>query len=457
MTDTLAIRGGRVIDPANGLDAVADVLIVDGRVAAVGPGVGKDLPAGRQAPAQTIDASGLVVSPGFVDIHTHLRQPGFEHKETIATGTLAAARGGFTTVCAMPNTEPAADTAATIEFVLRTAQAEGAVRVLPIGCVTKGRRGKELAEMAELAAAGAVAFSDDGSPVADAHLMRRALEYASMCSLPVIDHCEDPSLSGGVMHEGWVATRLGLPGVPAAAEEAMVARDIALAELTGARPDGRPSGRLHLAHLSTAGSVELVRRARASGLPVTAEVTPHHLCLSHEAVLLGTGETPGGLAYDTDAKVNPPLRTPEDAAACLAGLLDGAIDCIATDHVPHAVEDKLCEFDQAAMGISGLETALALCVSLVHEGRIDLPALIEKLTVGPVRALGLDRRIEGLGTLSVGAPGDVTLIDPEAEWTVEPSASGGFASKGRNTPLAGRTLRGRAVATVYEGRAVWEA
>ena len=446
MTASLAIGGGRVIDPASGLDAVADVLIADGRVAAVGPDAGKDAP-------QTIDASGLVVCPGLVDIHTHLRQPGFEHKETIATGTLAAARGGFTTLCAMPNTEPAADTAPTIEFVLRTAQVEGAVRVLPIGCVTRGRQGKELAELAELAAAGAVAFSDDGAPVADAHLMRRALEYASMLALPVIDHCQEPSLSGGVMHEGWVATRLGLRGLPAAAEETMVARDIALAELTGAR--------VHIAHVSTAGSVELIRRARAVGLPVTAEVTPHHLCLTHEAVLLGAGvltggrlaESPGGLAYDTDAKVNPPLRTPEDAAACLAGLLDGAIDCIATDHAPHAVEDKLCEFDQAAFGISGLETALALCLSLVHEGRLELPALIEKLTVGPVRALGLDRRIEGLGTLSAGAPGDVTLIDPEAEWTVEPER---FASMGRNTPVAGRTLRGRVVATLYEGRVVFD-
>ena len=456
MTEPLALRGGRVIDPANGLDAVADVFIADGRVAAVGPDAGKDA-------SRTIDASGLVVCPGFVDIHTHLREPGFEHKETIATGTLAAARGGFTTVCAMPNTEPAADTAAIIEFVLRTAQAEGAVRVLPIGCVTKGRQGRELAELAELAAAGAVAFSDDGSPVTDAHLMRRALEYASMLRLPVIDHCEDPSLSGGVMHEGWVATRLGLAGAPAAAEEAMVARDIAIAGLTGAQ--------VHIAHVSTKGSVELIRRARAHGLAVTAEVTPHHLCLSHEAVLLGVPELVGGGSapaeggsspmgargasggYDTDAKVSPPLRTPEDAAACIAGLLDGAIDCIATDHAPHAVEDKLCEFDQAAMGISGLETALGLCMTLVHDGRVELPALIEKLTIAPARALGLDRHIEGIGTLSVGAPGDVTLIDPEAEWTVEPER---FASKGRNTPLAGRRLRGRAVATLYGGRVVFD-
>jgi dihydroorotase len=444
VSESLAIRGGRVIDPANGLDAVADVLIVDGRVAAVGPGVGKDAP-------QTIDASGLAVCPGFVDIHTHLRQPGFEHKETIATGTLAAARGGFTTVCAMPNTEPAADTAATIEFVLATAQAEGAVRVQPIGCVTKGREGKGLAEMADMATAGAIAFSDDGSPVADPHLMRRALEYASMLGLPVVDHCEEPSLAGGVMHEGWVAARLGLRGVPSAAEESMVARDIALAELTRAH--------VHIAHVSTAGSVSLIRGAKASGLPVTAEVTPHHLCLTHEAVLTGDGETPGGLAYDTNAKVNPPLRRPEDAAACLAGLLDGAIDCIATDHAPHAVEDKLCEFDHAAFGISGLETALALCLSLVHEGlpaarrgRMGLPALIERLTVAPARALGLDARIVGLGTLSVGSPGDVALIDPEAEWTVEPER---FASKGRNTPLIGRTLRGRVMATAYEGRVVF--
>jgi dihydroorotase len=253
------------------------------------------------------------------------------------------------------------------------------------------------------------------------------------------------------MHEGWVAARLGLRGVPSAAEESMVGRDIALAELTRTH--------VHIAHVSTAGSVDLVRRAKANGLPVTAEVTPHHLCLAHEAVLLGAGETPGGLAYDTNAKVNPPLRRPEDAAACLAGLLDGAIDCVATDHAPHAAEDKLCEFDHAAFGISGLETALALCLSLVQdvgavrEPPLPLPALIEKLTVAPVRALGLDRHVQGLGTLSVGAPGDVALIDPEGEWTVEPER---FASKGRNTPLAGRRLRGRVVATVYGGQVVYQ-
>jgi dihydroorotase len=432
---TLTIRGGRVIDPANTLDAIADVLIDDGRIVAVGPGAAKNA-------AGAIDATGLIVCPGFIDIHTHLREPGFEHKETIATGTLAAARGGFTTVCAMPNTNPPMDTAATLEFVLRAAEAQGHVRVLPIGCVTRGRAGAELADLAELANAGAVAFSDDGSPVADAHLMRRALEYAGMLGLPIIDHCEDPALTaGGVMHEGWVSARLGLRGVPAAAEEAMVARNIALAEETGSR--------VHIAHISTAGSVDLVRGAKARGVPVTAEVTPHHLALTHEAVLLGPGEVPGGLAYDTNAKVNPPLRTRADADACVAGLLDGTIDGIATDHAPHATQDKLCEFDTAAFGISGLETAFALSLTAV-----PLEALIERFTIAPVRALGLDRRLTGLGTLSVGAPADVTLIDPEAEWIVEPES---FASKGNNTPLTGRTLKGRVVATVYNGSMAWQA
>jgi dihydroorotase len=299
----------------------------------------------------------------------------------------------------------------------------------------------ELAELGELAQAGAIALSDDGSPVADAHLMRRALEYSGMLGLPVIDHCEDPALAaGGVMHEGWVSTRLGLRGIPAAAEETMVARDIALAEETGSQA--------HIAHVSTAGSVALIRAGKARGVPVTAEVTPHHLVLTHEAVLLGPGETPGGLAYDTNAKVNPPLRTSNDTEACLAGLLDGTIDCIATDHAPHAVQDKLCEFDAAAFGISGLETALALTLSV-----LPIEAAIAALTIGPVRALGLSRHSDGLGTLSIGAPADVTIIDPGAEWTVEPET---FASKGKNTPLAGRTMRGRVVATVYAGKVVVE-
>jgi len=432
---TIAIQGGRVIDPANGIDATADVLIADGQVAAVGPDAGKDA-------SETIDATGLVVCPGFVDIHTHLREPGFEHKETIESGTLAAARGGFTTICAMPNTEPPTDSAAAVEFVVRTAQAQGHVRVLPIGCVTRGRAGKELADLAELAQAGAVAFSDDGSPVADPHLMRRALEYASMHGTPVIEHSEDPALSaGGVMHEGWVSTRLGLAGIPTAAEEVAIARNLALAQETGSP--------VHCAHVSTAGSVELIRSAKARGVRVTAEVAPHHLALTHEAVMQGAREAPGGLAYDTNAKVNPPLRTPEDVAACIAGLLDGTIDCIATDHAPHATQDKLCEFDAAAMGISGLETAFGQSLSAV-----PLEKVIAALTIAPAAVLGLDRHVAKIGTLSEGAPGDVAVIDPNAEWTVEPET---FASKGKNTPLAGRTLRGQVVATVYGGKVAWQA
>ena len=451
MTAALAIRGGRIIDPANDIDTVADILITDGRIAEVGPNAGKDT-------TETIDAGGLVVCPGFVDIHTHLREPGFEHKETIATGTLAAARGGFTTVCAMPNTEPPIDSAGMIEFILRTAQTQGAVRVLPIACVTRGRAGRELADLAELAQTGAVAFSDDGAPVADPHLMRRALEYAGMLGLPVIDHCEDASLAaGGVMHEGWVSTRLGLRGLPAAAEEAMVARDVALAEATGSQ--------VHIAHVSTNGSVEIIRQAKAHGVPVTAEVTPHHLTLTHEAII-GSGEARGGLAYDTNAKVNPPLRTPSDVAACLDGLRDRTIDCIATDHAPHATQDKLCEFDAAASGISCLETALGLALTATHVGAQGLESLplgrvIEALTIAPVRALGLDRvgagfkpARTGLGTLSDGGPGDIAIIDPDAEWTVEPAL---FASKGKNTPLAGRTLLGRVLATVFGGRIAFDA
>jgi dihydroorotase len=434
MTATLAIRGGRVIDPASGFDTVADVLITDGRIAEAGSDVGRDA-------TETIDASSLVVCPGFVDVHAHLREPGFEHKETIATGTLAAARGGFTTVCAMPNTGPPIDSAGMIEFVLRTAQAQGHVRVLSIACVTRGRAGRELADLADLAQVGAVAFSDDGASVADPHLMRRALEYASMLGLPVIDHCEDASLAaGGVMHEGWVSSRLGLRGAPSAAEETMVARDVALAEATGSH--------VHIAHISTAGSVEIVRQAKVRGVLVTAEVTPHHLTLTHEAII-GSGEAPGGLAYDTNAKVNPPLRTPSDVATCIEALCDGTIDCIATDHAPHATQDKLCEFDAASPGISGLETAFALALTA-----LSLDETIRALTIGPVRALGLDRRIEGLGSLSSGAAGDVVIIDPQAEWTVEPEL---FASKGKNSPLEGRRLKGRVVATIHGGKIAFDA
>ncbi|MGB6838465.1 MAG: dihydroorotase [Dehalococcoidia bacterium] len=430
----ILIRGGRVLDPGRGTDFLGDVLIEGGRIAAIDERV-------ESSDAEVVDASGLLVCPGLVDIHCHLREPGFEYKETIETGTRAAARGGFATVCCMPNTDPPADSRATVEYVQRTAAAMGAVRVLPIGCVSRGRQGHELAEMGELAEVGVIGFSDDGNPVADAALMRRALEYVSAFGLPIINHCEEASLSTeGVMHEGWVAVRLGLHGQPPAAEEAMVARDISLAELTRSH--------VHIAHVSTRGSVELIRHAKERRAPITAEVTPHHLTLTHEAVAF-TAEGAHTLAYDTNAKVNPPLRSRDDVEACLEGLRDGTIDAIATDHAPHEAVSKMCEFDQAAFGISGFETALAACLSLVHEGRLDLPTLIYRMTAAPVAALGLERFVPGLGSLAVGAPGDVTVIEQEALWVVEPEA---FASKGKNTPLAGRTLRGRAVATVVGGR-----
>ena len=439
---TLAIHNARVIDPALGRDSIADVVIVDGRVSRVGPDEGSAV-----VEADRIDASGLVVAPGFVDLHVHLRQPGFEYKETIQSGTAAAAAGGFTTVCAMPNTKPPIDSRAAVESVLREAEASAVVRVLPIGCITAGREGKQLAPAGELAEAGVVALSDDGDAVADPALMRNALQYSTAFGLPISQHCEDPSLvRDGHMHEGWVATRLGLRGRPASAEETLVARDIALAELTGAH--------LHIAHVSTAGSVTLIRAARERGIHVTAEVTPHHLTLTHEAV--GFEEGGSRLIFNTAAKVNPPLREEADVAALRQALADGVIDAIATDHAPHARMDKDIEFDLAAPGISGIETAFASCMSLVRDGDLDLPALIERLTIGPVRAWGLDAKpgLQGLGTLAPGAVGDVVLLDPDVEWTVDPSQ---FASRGQNTPLAGRTLRGRPVAAVVGGEVVQQA
>jgi dihydroorotase len=447
----LIIQNGRVLDPANGVDlARGSVLVEDGRIVSVGPAL-------DAAEARVVDASGLVVCPGFIDLHTHLREPGYEYKETIEAGTRAAARGGFTTVCAMPNTDPPLDSKASVDYVLRRAAESGVVRVLSIGCVTKGRAGKLLAELGELAAAGCIGFSDDGSPVGDASIMRRALEYASTFGLPVIDHCEDPQLAGGVMHEGWVSTRLGLKGIPAASEESAIARDLALARQTGAH--------VHIAHISTAGGVELVRRAKAEGVRVTAEVTPHHLALSHELVM-GRGsagasaqhEGLAGLAYDTNAKMYPPLRRAEDIEACIEGLRDGTIDAVATDHAPHAVQEKLCEFDDAAFGMVGLETAFGLTMTATGNGQqatgLGLERVIEALTIGPALALGLDRQVQGIGTLSAGAPGDVVIVDPEREWTVTPAE---FASKGKNTPIGGRTLRGQVVATVYGGEVVYEA
>ena len=424
------------MDPSRGLDVIGDLLVQEGLLRGVEAGSWREaLP----TDCEVLEARGLVVTPGFVDMHCHLREPGQEEKETIATGTMAAARGGFSTVCCMPNTNPPLDTAATVEFVLERANQKGVVRVLPIGCITRGRAGGQLAEMAELARAGVVAFSDDGDPVSDPHLMRQALSYSQQTGLPIINHCQDASLAHeGVMNEGWVASHLGLRGMPAAAEEAMVARDIALAELTG--------GRLHLAHLSTAGSVALVERAKARGLPVTAEVTPHHLVLTEEWVLGHRGEdmrTQPTLQYDTTTKVNPPLRTQADVLALRRGLKEGVIDAIATDHAPHTLLDKQCTYEEAAFGISGLETALGLVMGLVHGGDLDLPTLVHRLTAGPAAVLGLP-----LGTLRKGIPADVAIIDPEREWVVDTEA---FASRGRNTPLAGMTMKGKVMATLSQG------
>ena len=380
----LLIKGGRLIDPSQGIDGIADLLVEDGVVSGMAQHI--DPP----EHAEVIDATGMIVSPGFIDVHCHLREPGFEDKETIATGTLAAARGGFTTVCAMPNTNPTMDTASTLEYVLRKARDEAAVRVLPIGCVTKQSKGAELAEMGELAEAGAIGFSDDGNPVVNSNIMRQALSYSSALGLPIINHCEEPSLfHGGSMNEGWISNRLGIKGIPNSAEDIMVARDINLAELTG--------GRYHVAHLSTAGALELVRRAKERGMKnVTAEVTPHHLTLTDEAILGRTADGSNGsgayapltsAAYDTTAKVNPPLREQADMEAMIQGLRDGVIDLIATDHAPHNRTDKECTFHEAAFGISTLETALGQLMALVHSGAIDLPLLIEKMTLAPARFL----------------------------------------------------------------------
>ncbi|MCY4528715.1 MAG: dihydroorotase [Chloroflexi bacterium] len=438
-TGRTLIKGGRVIDPSLGLDRVADVAIEDSKVVGVDSGVDLEH-------AEVVDATGKIVCPGFIDLHTHLREPGFEYKETIATGTAAAARGGFTTVCAMPNTSPVMDSRSIVDFVLTKAAEEGVVRVLPIGAVTKGSKGKELAEMGELAEVGAIGFSDDGHPVSDDNIMRQALGYASSLGLPIINHAEVASLSsGGVMNEGWVATRLGLKGIPNSAEEIMVARDIELARLTG--------GRVHIAHASTAGTIELVRRAKEHGFSVTCEVTPHHLTLPDETVMghlsaNGPFDILTETAYDSNAKVAPPLRSGEDVEAMVEALKEGVIDFIATDHAPHGTVDKQTTFEDAANGISNLETALGSVMSLVHADSVPLPVLVDKLTASPAGFLGRS----DLGTLRAGSTADVTIIDPDTEWVVEPSE---FASKGKNTPLVGATLRGRVVATVFGGRVVY--
>jgi dihydroorotase len=426
MTRPVLLRQGRVIDPARGTDQVCDVLIQDGKIAAVGPGLGA--PDG----ADVRDVAGAVVAPGLVDVHVHLREPGNEDEETVASGARAAAAGGFTAVCAMPNTDPVTDNQAAVGFILRQAVRAGLARVYPIGAVSVGQRGEQLAEFGEMVGAGAVAVSDDGRPVVSGHLMRTALEYARTFGIPVADHCEEPTLAtGGAMHEGLVSARLGLKGIPAAAEEIMVARDILLAELTG--------GHVHLCHMSTRGSVELIRRAKERGLAVTAEVTPHHLSLTDAACE----------RYDTQAKMNPPLRETADVEALRLALRDGVIDCIASDHAPHAYDEKEAAFDDAPFGIIGLETAFGVAhTELVRSGVLTLPTLLARMSTAPAALFHLPG-----GSLAPGVAADVCVLDVTTPWTVRPAD---FHSKSRNTPFAGRDLVGRALLTVVAGRVVHE-
>lgn len=441
----LLIRGGHIIDPGQDVDWIGDILILEGRIKQVRKGQIPVLPG-----QMVIDASGMIVSPGFVDLHCHLRDPGFEGSETIVTGTKAAARGGFTTVCCMANTNPPLDNRATIDYVRQKARKDGSTNVLPIGCVTRGRAGREICDMAELADAGVIAFSDDGDPVSNSLLMRQALNHGRELGLPIIDHCEDKALAGnGAINEGSISRMLGLKGIPAAAEEIIVARDIALARLTGAR--------VHIAHVSTRESVELIRHAKEENLAVTAEVTPHHLTLTEERVVRSGWSRNSDIAatrerqlqYDTSAKVNPPLRTEEDIEHLIEGLKDGLIDAIATDHAPHSPADKECDLDMAAFGISGFETALGCLMSLVHEGKISLTTLLSRLTCEPARIIGKSNE---LGTLKEGAPASIAIFDPNREWTV---AAQDFASRGKNTPFDGRNFKGKAVATIVNGRPVY--
>ena len=423
----ILLKGGRVIDPSQKMDSTCDVLVAEGRIEACGPRVAHE----ANAPdIQIIDCAGLVVAPGFIDVHCHLREPGREDVETIAPGARAAAAGGFTAVCAMPNTDPVTDNQAAVGFIIRQASIAQAARVYPIGAVTVGQRGESLAEFGEMVAAGAIAVSDDGKPVSSAHMMRTALEYAWTFGIPVADHCEEPTLAhGGAMNEGIVSARLGLKGIPSEAEEIMVIRDILLARRTG--------GHAHLCHMSTRGSVELIRWGKDRGINVTAEVCPHHISLTEESV----GD------YDTNAKMNPPLRTQDDVDALRDAVHDGTIDVIATDHAPHHYDEKEREFADAPNGIVGLETALSVNLTwLVKPGIIDLALLVEKMSAAPATIFHLPG-----GSLRKGGIGDVTVFDPAADWVVDPKR---FVSKGRNTPYAGRTLTGRVHYTIVGGRVV---
>lgn len=421
----LLIRGGRVIDPTTQHDGVADVLLENGSIV----GVERNIAAEG---ARIVDARGLVVAPGLVDMHVHFREPGFEYKEDIASGSRAAARGGFTAVACMPNTNPVLDTEGAVEHVQRRGNEVGLCRVHPIAAITKGQQGCELTEMRVLADAGAVGFSDDGLPVESARVMRRAMEYATFTGRPIIAHCEEKALAaGGHMHEGEVSARLGIPGMPSAAEDLGVAREARLAEMT--------RGRLHVCHVSTTRSVEVIREAKDRGVRITAEVTPHHFALTDEAVA----------EFDANTKMNPPLRPEADRRAVLAALADGTIDVVATDHAPHAPREKLVEFDRAPFGIIGLETALPLSLEVLRgEAGLDLSGIVERMSTIPARILGL----EG-GSLRPGAPADVVLFDPDEEWTLTAADLG---SKARNTPFLGRRLTGRVLLTLLAGRATWE-
>jgi dihydroorotase len=423
-TRPIVLRGGRILDPSRNVDESGDIYIVDGKIKSSSGKIGKN------DEAEIIDCSGLIVSPGFIDVHCHLREPGREDVETIATGARAAAAGGFTAVCAMPNTDPVTDNQAAVGFIIRQAQRANASRVHVIGAISVGQNGETLAEMGEMVAAGAVAVSDDGRPVVSAQLMRTALEYARSFSIPVVDHCEEPTLAhGGAMNEGIVSARLGLKGIPSEAEEIMVIRDILLARRTG--------GHVHLAHMSTSGSVELIRWGKERGINVTAEVCPHHISLTEDRVA----------GYDTNAKMNPPLRTAKDVEALRDAVKDGTIDVIASDHAPHHYDEKEREFADAPNGIIGLETALAVSVTnLVETGHIDFRTLVDKMSCAPARIFGLQG-----GSLAKGTVADVTVFDPSREWQVDPSE---FRTKGRNTPYAGMRLKGRAVCTIVGGSLV---
>ncbi len=426
-----AIVGARVIDPANGIDGERTVLVRDGRIAGVeSPGALPSFDGVRGERIERIDARGLWLLPGFVDLHAHLREPGEEHKETIATGAKAAVAGGYTTIVAIANTRPPIDNAALVRFVKKKGEEADLARVLPAATITLGQKGEGLTELVDLAEAGAVCFTDDGRPVANAGVMRRALEYSRLVGRPIVAHEEDLGLAGGSMHEGEVSVRLGLRGVPGAAEEVMIRRDLVLAELTGAH--------LHVMHVSTAGSVRAIREAKSRGVKVTAEATPHHLTLTDEAVK----------GYDTNAKMMPPLRPEADRRAIVEALQDGTLDAIATDHAPHATVDKELEFDKAASGIVGLETAFALTLRAVQRGELKLTRAIELLTSGPARAFQLDA-----GTLTVGAPADLTLIDPEARWKFDAKKS---SSKSHNSPFDGWEFSGRVVRTFVGGRVRFE-